>query len=143
MSTKKEPKEININAVLSPGSKLNERGHEVLDSTPMALPVGARRPESIQSQIRRMIRSEHLAQAAAASGRETFEEADDFNVGDDYDPKSPYEMDFDPDLPPPSQPVPPTMEEMTAVVPAGDKPAKKLKKSGKKTSKKEVTDEAE
>lgn len=43
-----------------------------------------------------MVRSERLAQEAAQAGYESFEEADDFEVGDDYDPSSPYETDFDP-----------------------------------------------
>lgn len=43
-----------------------------------------------------MVRSERLAAEAAAAGYESFEEADDFEVGDDFDPSSPYETDFDP-----------------------------------------------
>lgn len=75
---------------------LDEKGHEIPDSTPMALPVGFKRPESLQDQIRRLIRSERLAMEASSLGRETFEEADDFDVGDDYDPTSPYEEVFEP-----------------------------------------------
>lgn len=33
---------------------------------------------------------------AEAEGMETFEESDDFDVGDDLDPSTPYEADFDP-----------------------------------------------
>jgi len=80
--------------------------HEILDPTPLALPVGLKQPPTLQEQIRRMIRSEELRRAAEAAGHETFEESDDFEVGDDYDPKSPYEETFDPGLSPPSQPVP-------------------------------------
>lgn len=93
---------------------LDQDGREVLDTTPVAPPVGYRRQPSMVENIRAMIRSEKLRQEAAEAGYETFEEADDFDVGDDYDPTSPYEGDFEP-LPPPeppsagpaSQPAPP------------------------------------
>lgn len=71
---------------------LNERGHEVLDNTPVAKPVGWRPPLTMQEQIQRFVREE-LSRRAAEAGAETFEDADDFEVGDDYDPKSPYELD--------------------------------------------------
>lgn len=73
---------------------LDSRGHEVVSNVPVELPVGARRPESLVEQIKRMVRHE-LSQAGAAQGFETFEEADDFDVGDDYDPKSPWELTAD------------------------------------------------
>lgn len=85
---------------------LNEKGHEVLDATPVARPVGWSRPESLQEQIRRFVRNE-LSQHAAAQGHETWEEAEDFEVGDDYDPRSPYELDDDQEaapLPTPDRP---------------------------------------
>lgn len=63
-------------------SVLNERGHEVPDATPVAMPVGFRKPESLQDQIQRLVRNE-LSARAASQGMETFEEADDFDVGDD------------------------------------------------------------
>lgn len=74
--------------------RFDENGHEVLDPTPVAIPVGFRRPPSLQEMIRQYVRRE-LSQQAAAEGHETFEEADDFDVGDDYDPRSPWELDFD------------------------------------------------
>lgn len=76
--------------------QLNEDGHEVLDGTPIAPPVGYRKQPSLSDQIREMIRSERLAQDLASRGVETFEDADDFEVGDDFDPSTPYENDFDP-----------------------------------------------
>lgn len=63
-------------------SLLNERGHEVPDDTPVAMPVGFRKPESLQDQIRRLVRNE-LSARAMDQGLETFEEADDFDVEDD------------------------------------------------------------
>lgn len=77
-------------------ARLNEHGHELLNPTPQAPPLGYKKQPSLSDQIRDMVRSEHLRQAAASAGMETFEEADDFDVDDDYDPTSPYEVDFDP-----------------------------------------------
>lgn len=76
--------------------RLDFRGREIPDPTPIAPPIGYKRQPSLAEQIRAMVRSERLAQEAEQAGFETFEEADDFNVGDDFDPHSPYENDFDP-----------------------------------------------
>lgn len=65
------------------------------DPTPIAPPVGYTRSPTIAEQIRTMVRSEQLKHHADASGMDTFEEADDFNVGDDYDPRSPWEEQFE------------------------------------------------
>lgn len=75
-------------------AKLDERGHEILDPTPVAIPAGFRHPPSLEERILRSIRSE-MSRQAALNGQETFEEADDFECGDDYDPSSPYEEHFD------------------------------------------------
>lgn len=77
-------------------TKLDDKGREILDSTPMQPPVGYKRQPSLAETIREMVRSERLAQELAASGHETFEEADDFDVDDEYDPTSPWEEHFDP-----------------------------------------------
>lgn len=71
-------------------------GSESLDDTPLAPPVGYTRQIPLHLQIREMVRSEALRQAAEAAGQESFEEADDFDVEDDFDPTTPYENDFDP-----------------------------------------------
>lgn len=76
--------------------RLDARGREIPDPTPIAPPLGYIRQPSLAEQMRAMIRSENLRLAALQSGVETFEEADDFDVGDDFDPHSPYENDFDP-----------------------------------------------
>lgn len=78
---------------------LDENGHEVLDPTPIAPPIGYTRTPSLAEQIRSMVRSEKLAQAARDAGQETFEEADDFDIGEDYEPDSPYQANFDPMTP--------------------------------------------
>lgn len=72
----------------------NEFGQEVPDQTPVNIPLKFRAPPTLQEQIRAMVRGE-LSQVAAQQGHETFEEADDFDVDDDYDPRSPWELDFD------------------------------------------------
>lgn len=79
-------------------SKINPRldkGAEVPDPTPVAIPVGIRKSESMDERIRRIV--QHSASVAAASqGLETFDEADDFDIEDDpIDPETPFEQDFD------------------------------------------------
>lgn len=79
-------------------AKLNNNGHEVLDSTPLALPLGFKKPESLDDQIRRLVRT-HISAQAQEQGFETWEDADDFDIPDDQaDPATPFEMDFDPIL---------------------------------------------
>ena len=72
---------------------LDKFGNEIPDNTPVAVPAGFRKQESLQDQMRRMIRTE-MAMEAQAQGFESFEDADDFDV-DDLDPSSPYEEHFD------------------------------------------------
>lgn len=66
-------------------------GREIPDTTPIAVPFDFGRPLSLHDQIKRFIRSE-ISQRAAAAERETFEEADDFDVDEDPDPFSAYEI---------------------------------------------------
>lgn len=68
---------------------------EKVDSKPMALPVNYKRPPTLAEQVARLVRSEQLKQAAQNAGNETFEESDDFDIGDDFDPSSPYEEQFE------------------------------------------------
>lgn len=97
-----EENQIDLEQLTSPawahrkGKRLDQDGRELPDPTPLAPPVGYNRQPSISEQIRDMVRSEALRAAAEAGGVETFEEADDFDVGDDFDPSSPYEQQFDP-----------------------------------------------
>jgi len=72
----------------------HDTGRERPDQTPHTLAVdGLRRPESLDDMVRRLVRHEMFQRAAAAAGHETFEEADDFDVDDDPELKSPYELD--------------------------------------------------
>lgn len=76
---------------------LDENGHEVGDPTPIAMPAGFKRPETLAEQVQRLVRTT-ISTEAAAQGDETFDEADDFDVDDEVDPSSPYEAFFDPVL---------------------------------------------
>lgn len=80
----------------------HEIGKEYPNPTPMEPPIGYVPSVPIYEQIRQMVRRE-LSQAAADEGFETMEEADDFDVDDDFDPSTPYEEAFEPQSPwPPS-----------------------------------------
>lgn len=77
----------------------SDGGALIPDPTPIAPPVGYVRQPSITERIRDMVRSERLRAEVEAAGAETFEESEDFDVGDDFDPQSPYEEIFDPPIP--------------------------------------------
>ena len=78
--------------------RLDKNGHETLSNEPMAIPAGFKIPETLAEQVQRLVRSSTIQHEAAQAGFETFEEADDFDVGDDFDPSTPYELTFDPIL---------------------------------------------
>lgn len=84
---------------------LDKHGHEIPDPTPMEPPIGYVKQPSLAEQIRDAIRSHELKKEAEAAGFETFEEAEDFDVGDDYEPTSPFEETFEPLHPAPATPV--------------------------------------
>jgi len=73
-------------------------GRLMVSPLPIAPPLGYKKQPTLAEQMRAMIRSEALRVAAQESGHETFEEADDFDVDDDFDPTSPFEEVFDPSL---------------------------------------------
>lgn len=78
---------------------IDPRGRETLDPTPVSVPAGFKRPETLEEQIRRLVRTEGFARAVSGSDEaESFDEADDFDVGEDTDPLTPYEEVFDPTL---------------------------------------------
>ncbi|UDN67510.1 hypothetical protein [robinz microvirus RP_35] len=72
----------------------NEKGQEVPDDTPVALPVRFRRPPTLQEQIQRMVKDQ-ISQGVHDAGGESFEEADDFDCEDEdsVELRSPYEID--------------------------------------------------
>lgn len=75
----------------------NNSGKETISDVPKAAPLKMRRPANHWDDIRALIRQE-MSEAASNQGMESFEDADDFDVGDDFDPTSPYELNFDPDF---------------------------------------------
>ncbi len=66
-------------------------GKEWNDLTPVEMPIGYDKPMSLEETMKLFIRDE-ISRVAEAKGRESFEEADDFDVGDD-EMVTPYELD--------------------------------------------------
>lgn len=62
--------------------KYDDEGRELPDPTPMAIPAGMKRPESLVDTMRRLIRNE-FSKDVGAIGYETFEDANDFDVEED------------------------------------------------------------
>lgn len=91
---------------------LDEHGREKPNPTPMQPPIGYKKQPTIAEQMRAAIRQASLE--AAQMGQETEEEANDFDVGEDMEPHSPWEHDFDVD---------PALEHMLAL--RSKPPAKK------------------
>lgn len=110
-------------------SLLSPRGREQLSPIPHSPNVSNRRVKSEQERIQAIIRGEKLRAEMEASGNETFEEADDFEVGDDYDPSSPYEEIFDPVAAKQSasKPLPKKPDDQDDEADSGDHPAKPRK----------------
>lgn len=79
---------------------LDAKGRELPDPTPMAPPVGYKKQSSMVEIVREMVRGERLKQEAEAAGMESFEDSEDFDVGDDadQDPGSPWENEYDPPI---------------------------------------------
>lgn len=69
----------------------DEQGREVLDTTPVEMPLNYRHPPSMAEMIRTAIRQE-MSQQAASKGMESFEEADDFVVDEEDEFVSPYQL---------------------------------------------------
>lgn len=97
----RRPKQIDLEDYLQ---KLKSRGlapdgRQVPDPVPMQPPIGFKKQPSMVEIVRDMVRSEKLRQEALATGHETFEEAEDFDIGDEPDQlTSGWENDFDPPL---------------------------------------------
>lgn len=83
---------------------------EYPDPTPVEVPLGFRRPPTLQEEIQRLIRVQ-MSQQARDTGLETFEEANDFEVDEDPDPLSQYEVVE-------MAPEPPTAQEVDEAAPA-------------------------
>lgn len=74
----------------------DENGGENLDPTPMQPPLGYRRAPTLSEQIRQQVIAAKLDEWSMTP--ETEEEADDFVVGDDYEPISKHENDHIPTI---------------------------------------------
>jgi hypothetical protein len=75
-----------------PAGLPEEGRREKVDPTPIAKPVGFVRPPTLQESIQRAMRA-HFEQIARENEVESFEDAEDFDVDDDPELKSPYEVD--------------------------------------------------
>lgn len=83
------------------GRPLTPWGAEILDPTPMQPPLGYKKVPTMVDHIQEMKRQirEELSRDMAAAGRETFEESEDFDTdGEEWDPTSPHENEFEPSL---------------------------------------------
>lgn len=78
--------------------KVIPKRREAKGNDRVSIPVGMKRPKTLHEQISEVLRSSRIRAEFDNAGIETFEEADDFDVGDDFDPATPYEMHFDSDL---------------------------------------------
>lgn len=69
----------------------NKQHEEMPDPTPVEMPIGYEKPESLESMIARMVRAES-ALAAKGGTMETFEEATDFDDNDEGELVSQFQM---------------------------------------------------
>lgn len=76
----------------------NENGEEILDPTPMQPPLGYRKTLSLSEQIAQQVRIAQLKILEDSAIHESDDEADDFEIGDDFEPLSPHENDHMPTL---------------------------------------------
>lgn len=73
-------------------------GGELLDPVPMQPPMGYKKTPTLSEQIAQQVRRMKLELLQDDSIGETDEEADDFEVGDDFEPLSPHENDHIPSI---------------------------------------------
>lgn len=76
---------------------LDGKGQLVPDPTPMAPPIGYKPQPDMMEMIRHQVRMASME--AERAGLETEDEADDFDVGDDQEIRSPYELDAESEVP--------------------------------------------
>lgn len=75
------------------GDRHDYQGFEQPDPMPVEMPIGFKKPLSIQEQIARALRSEKIRQAQEARGEETFDDSMDFDTGDEEGlPVTPHEI---------------------------------------------------
>lgn len=64
--------------------------HEFSDPTPVEIPLGMSAPPTMAEMLQMYVRSE-LRNAGLGAEHESFEEANDFEIDDDVEPRSAYE----------------------------------------------------
>lgn len=79
-------------------AKHTEEGFELPDPTPMQPPLGYKKSLSLSEQIAQQVRIAHLKILEDSAVHESEDEADDFEIGDDFEPLSPHENDHMPTL---------------------------------------------
>lgn len=72
-------------------AKYNEFGQEIPDSRPVEMPLNFRRPKPLNQLVSEIV-ARQIRELAEEQGAESFEEADDFDVGDEEFPTSIHEM---------------------------------------------------
>lgn len=72
--------------------RYNEKGQEVPDPRPVEIPLGLRRPKDIHEMIHDALRGERMRLAAEQAGVESWEEANDFEVGEETELVSLYQL---------------------------------------------------
>lgn len=77
------------------GRGFDKHGNFIPDPTELAPPVDYVPVPSLWERVRQFVSSERANAIAAEAGAETFEEADDFDTGEDMDPGTPYEEVFE------------------------------------------------
>lgn len=97
---RRRPRQLSLEDYLAKLARkgLKPDGTVELDPVPLAPPVGYKKHPSMVEIVRDMVRSQRLAEEAAAAGHETFEESEDFDIDDEYRLESPWENEFDPPL---------------------------------------------
>lgn len=75
---------------------------EYPDPTPVEIAMELKRPETMDEKIRRIVAT-RISEQAAEQGSESFDEANDFDIKDDFEvdePASPHEIfDMEPEYP--------------------------------------------
>lgn len=74
-------------------SRLNDRGEEILDPTPVTRAIGFTRPVSTLDEMRRMYRI--VQEEAIRNQAETPEEFNDFDIDEDPVPDAPFAINLD------------------------------------------------
>lgn len=82
------------NPVWAKFKRLFNNGRRIMDDTPIELPVGYVQPLTLEEKMARIMRNQRLMEELDKQGFETFEEADNFDCGEDDDDYE-YGNDFD------------------------------------------------